>query len=45
MRFILVSALVLAAFCLGACSVMLKDKVEIEKIAEDIIEEIAEDLE
>lgn len=34
-----------AVFCLVSCSAMLKDKAEIEQIADDILEEIAEDLE
>jgi hypothetical protein len=42
MRYILL-LLASLAICLASCAVMLKDKAEIEKISEDIIEEIAED--
>ncbi len=45
MRYVLVSVLVSVAIYSVSCSVITKDKTEIEKIGEDLIEEIAEDLE
>ena len=45
MRLILALFYLSISLCLSACSVIAKDNAEIEKIAEDVIEEIAEDLE
>ncbi len=45
MQYIYVLFLALGVICLDSCSVISKDKSEIEKIAEEVIEGIAEDLE
>ena len=44
MRYTLVLLLLSASCCLFSCSVISKDKVEIEKIADDVIEEIIDDI-
>lgn len=43
MKYISMLYVLLASFCLLSCSVISKDKVQFEQIADDFIEEIAED--
>jgi hypothetical protein len=43
MKYLLVSLLLSASFYLCSCSVISKDKAEIEKVAEDLAVEIVED--
>lgn len=43
MRYILFSFAASFFICLASCSAIIKDNAEIEKIADDVIEEIIED--